>query len=185
MKPTPIQERQATAIHEAAHAIITALFGFQLQEVTIEATADFSGCTFSSPPSRNDHPAAFEQIERRIISLFAGAIAVQRIFPTFPRRLLGDSTDKEAIDYFLKYVCYFTDETRRQALKRLRAVSTAWVNYPTIQQLIRGFANELLAHKTLSGNQATRLFKKLLRSELSSATTKPLLNWDLFDLKGV
>jgi hypothetical protein len=151
---------EATAYHEAGHAIAAWRLDARVFRVTIEPDEDSLGATHHSNPMKK---ADFEGIEwgftsaraqRRaensmLISL-AGTAAQRRHNPRGVRVPHGKS-DREQVYEILSRLCGPSPEMFRAYYRLMDLQARAFVRTPVNWQAIEILANELLRVRTLSG----------------------------------
>ena len=148
---------EATAYHEAGHAVIGCVLDWPPVRVTIEAVGDVVGRTdfedWPEPFTRVlNSSEASNFIENRIVGVFAAGIAQTRKFPERARDQ-GDTRDERQAQNYSDYLyCdQGCEEAREAALKngRLRAVSLIEKHWRSIETV----AQALIKQRTLDREQ--------------------------------
>lgn len=82
------QELEATAYHEAGHAVITRRLGYTVHSVTIKPGDDYQGLAVSDSPLFGRDPTlggpesgTDERMQHRVIAALAGSVAERRFNP--------------------------------------------------------------------------------------------------------
>ncbi len=118
-KPRSARRLNATAVHEAGHAVIGRVLGMELGEVTIEADHDSSGHAIFGDPcdtweawqKRGRYRSVSTVLVGRIIASLAGALAeIEVIGSTAPRacfRISAETMMTMCVDYHGKPAAWF------------------------------------------------------------------------------
>jgi hypothetical protein len=153
----------ATAIHEAAHAIMTAHFRFPLGSISVESDGTSAGTTVTpeSGEFMTLHPDRFFALEKEIVILMAGAEAVKIILPELSAPP-GNNDDRVQIAVRLEDLCLHRQEETETAERRLRNVTEWYVGESVCRCAIIDLADELANKGTTSKEEAKRLTSTLL-----------------------
>jgi hypothetical protein len=155
----PSKKLQATAYHEAGHAVAAIHHYVKLHKVTIVPTADGSasghiitGTLHHFDPEPNTSAKARDEAERLMIMLLAGGVAESRFRGR--HNWVGAKRDMHTVtnmslDFYLHPEVNYA--YRQFVLERARA----FVAEPTFWKEITDLAEALLKSKTLTGKEAT------------------------------
>jgi ATP-dependent Zn protease len=162
------KELQATAYHEAGHAVITIAQGLTIDTVSIIPGGYFNGrCIqptvygYDRSNKREDRSIA----RALIISTYAGMHAQRLVDPDAPS-FHGDKDESDAFDLsrehgvFPRYMDFVGDECHRAYLDKLRLEARRLVN--RYCKSIEKLAELLLQRKTLERPEVEQLIESLL-----------------------
>lgn len=163
------KQLEATAYHEAGHAVLEVYLGGKLRNVSIVPLEGSHGrvTRFLSrtldTPEWNDNFAALGRRLPRLIILLAGDIA-QRMYRRSSFRLWHPRHDFEAVaDYALKLCGGNSDEAN--ALIKWLCVHTE-KNVKSLWPVIDKFAGKLLEQSEINGADATQLMAESAEASL-------------------
>jgi hypothetical protein len=145
--------REATAFHEAGHAVVAFFNGFRIDYATIRQNGDYHGMVMVKPRGRLDldsaTPAMRQKVERWIIFVLAGDVAQRKFAPRSSRRWHTTSDRASAVDLALS-VCG-SGESATAYLAWLQIVTRDIVDrrWPMIERVAR----ELLAKEKITGEE--------------------------------
>ena len=174
-------EREATAYHEAAHAVIDTHLGLPPKSVDIRRESGDLGCCQSIPPPQaveaeaesllearaqghpmdpaNITPATRDWIDRTITSKLAGQVAEEKFRgrPLTGLEVLGIDDDQTDVR---KLVGVRWSETESdQRLCEMKAQVAALVADPAIWRAVEVVAHELLEREFLTGDQVNEFYQ--------------------------
>jgi hypothetical protein len=162
---------EATAHHEAGHAVAAFRNKLPIRSVTIERAEGASGQVSHANPLFKDNPEwdTSAKTQRRIevsalVSL-AGE-AAQRKFNPRSVRHFHSADDRSNALHVLEYLSANEDE--REAYYRLISIRARnFVNSSFNWMLITGLAQELLLRRTISGKQVKELLLRIISERAS------------------
>jgi Peptidase family M41 len=149
---TDSDELRATAFHEAGHAVVGAVLGFDVLGVTVIADGKFAGSCWSY--AANERASAND----RIIVLFAGACAERLIDPTAAdcpndeSEVLALSRRQPVLPRSARVADAYLSSLRHKAAQLVRNNSRA----------IGELAGELLRRGTLDGAEVHAIIRPML-----------------------
>jgi ATP-dependent Zn protease len=161
MTPHHAIEEEATAYHEAGHAVVGAIRGRPPDFVTIIPNGRVAGKNEFPKDWRpefkkhfGDTPAKRAYIETRILIALAGTIAHDLRFPTRAHDA-GDQFDEREARDFIEDQAGWADDCRDSYFGQLRerARGLVQMNWPWVEAV----AGALLESKTISGETVGRL----------------------------
>jgi hypothetical protein len=148
---------EATAYHEAGHAIISGISGIRVSRVTAEPDEDSLGATHRSDPLRriaidgdDDSPRAQRRAENCMIVSLAGTVAQRKYNPRSVRRY-QHASDWESVCDILTHSCSGDKKIMRTYYELMELRAKALVQNLVNWRAIGILAEELLQRRTLAG----------------------------------
>ncbi len=150
------REREATAYHEAGHAVAAFEVGAVIHRVSIIQTEDMFGAVESGRPSwlRNDMMHARSRLwaEARILWTLAGPVTEAR--HTGRRNRVGASSDYRTCADLALSMCQGESEEANALLRWLELRARNLLALPFVWGPVVALAAALLERETLTGRQA-------------------------------
>lgn len=144
---------QATAHHEAGHAVVAFLLGFRVTSATIVPGSDYAGMVVYRPRGKVDLKSATAvmriKAEDWIISILAGDIAQRRYDPRSSRHWHGTADRSHATDIALSLCGSGESATAYLAWLSIRTKDMVHGRWPIVEKI----ATLLLERKTISGDE--------------------------------
>lgn len=168
-KTGEVRRREASAYHEAGHAVAAWKLGYRSISASIAAADESTGEVRHENPFPGENLDVVEsalvrsRVERAIIIRLAGPIAQKRYRPTSWRRWQGGADYAVAADLALR-VCG-SGEIASAFLKwlDLRAKALIEQHWPAVERL----ANALLKQGTMDQDQIAALMQRALSKPVS------------------
>jgi ATP-dependent Zn protease len=158
---TPATNEEATAYHQAGHAIVGAIRGRSPESVTIVRQGGTAGQTQFFDDCRPEFnrylggsPEKRDYIETRILIALAGTIAHDLRFPAHVRDS-GDEYDEERARALIVENAVWADSCRDSYFRQLQETvrGVLQTNWPWVEAVARA----LIDDKTISGEELSRL----------------------------
>lgn len=140
--------RDATAHHEAGHAVAAYFADIPFQHVTIKADADAAGHVMFLRPARG-----IAGMHKRGIVALAGEAAQRRFNPRSVRRLHGTGDRAQVVAFALDRTSSAEQAELLAQLWGIQARELVQFRWPSIQRV----ASALLARQVLDGEQVRQL----------------------------
>lgn len=148
-----LSQLEATAYHEAGHAVAAFFFGFHIKSATVLAADDYLGRVDSRPKGKLDFgsntPAMRIKAEKFIIVTLAGDIAQRRFNPRSSRTWQTTSDRALAADLALTVCGSGESATAYLAWLSIRARDIIHGRWDTVEKVAR----LLLDRKTVTGQE--------------------------------
>ena len=154
------REREATARHEAGHAVVCHHLLGSVRRVDITETADALGSCegpdlrLTLNPGEALSPAGREKVERRIMVLLAGPIAERQLSGRYCH--VGASHDYQ-VSFHLASVYCQSDASAEAFLKWLWVRTEELLELPFVRGRVDAVAMALLERGELSGREVRRI----------------------------
>jgi len=155
--------KEATAYHEAGHAVAYFRLGKRIRKVTIVPNGEYQGCCFGygKYPELNGSveitPGIEKKVEQEIIILFAGSIAQAKYLGRNPRGWSKFHDVDTAIN--LGMGVNGSMKTTEAYLNWLFVATKEMFNQEKTWTEVGAIAQELLKKKTLSGKEAYAIWR--------------------------
>jgi len=167
MKRNSKRKDEATAYHEAGHAVTNFELGRRMRKVTVIPTEGYLGACFdhklldSMADTYGDTPAVRKRVEREIMGKFAGKLAEDRFRgknSKRPSRIDFNSASAVAASMVSK-------EEQEPYLNWLYVRTKILINRPETWRAIVALAEELIRKKTLTGKEAYKIWEDIYKKE--------------------
>lgn len=161
--PTTNKELEATAYHEAGHAVAHWRFGCPITRVTIAPEDDYLGVVVADDPVMYMHldwdasPEIDQALNQGIMIYFAGPLAQVRFDSSSWSEFHGDSDYETASPMLLRLGG--SSENASAISERLESETRAFLEKHWRE--VEAVANALLEHRDLDGTSVTTLLETL------------------------
>jgi hypothetical protein len=165
-----VPHANATAYHEAGHAVFCVYFGWKLRTVSIVPEGDAAGYVQKRFTKLRDHSEwnfSYPTVGRMlpIVMVLLAGVESQRKFNPRTLRSYQSGSDHQQAAHFLLSICSGHSVEAGELLAWLQTRTKNYVDllWPPIQK----FADVLLERKQIKGREATHLIKGFLDEGLA------------------